>query len=94
MSGKSNDARKVKEFAISTYTKGFVASNTIDNILTQEFFQFQEIHQIIHYKNVGVELVLFNGKRRVFYNDLADQSVALYNSLNNSMISWMNSRSN
>jgi len=94
MSIKSNDAKKVKEFDILTYAKGFVASNTTDGILTQEFFQFKEIQQIIHYVNTGVEIVFFNGKRRVFYNDLAGQSLILYNALNSTMLTWMNSNLN
>lgn len=91
---KSKDARKVKEFDIYPYKKGFVADSTIDGITTQEYFQFKEIHQILHYIETGVEIVNFNGKRRVFYNDETGQSLILFDTLNDTMISWMNSNLN
>ena len=94
MSLKSKDAKAVKEYDIETYTKGFVAESTIDGIVTKEYFQFREIQQIIHYPETGIEVVFFNGRRRVFYNDALGESQLLYNAVNNTMISWMNSNLN
>ena len=91
---KSKDAKKVREFDILTYTKGFVASSTVDGIITQEYFQFKEIHQILHYPDTGVEIVYFNNARRVFYNDVEGESQVLYDSLNSQMILWMGSNLN
>lgn len=91
---ESNDAKKVKTFAITTYTKGFTSTFTLDGIVTNEYFQFKEIYQVIHYPNVGVEIVTYNGSRRVFYNDAAGQSLILFNAINTALISWMNSNLN
>ena len=94
MALKSKDAKRVREFDINTYTKGFLSVNTTDNIITQEYFQYKEIQQIIYYPDTGVEVVFFSGKRRVFYNDAPSASLTLFNSLNASMVSWMNSNLN
>lgn len=91
---KSKDAQKVKEYDITTYTKGFIAVHTLDGVVTQEYFQFKEIQQIIHYPDTGVEIVYFNGRRRVFYNDLVGESQTLFDSLNATMVAWMNSNLN
>jgi len=90
----SKDAKKVKNFEIDTYTKGFTASSLVDGILTQEYFQFKEIQKIIHYPDRCVEIVSNNGTRRVFYNDTLGKSQELYDGLNNTMVSWMNSNLN
>ena len=92
---KAKDAQKIKEFDIFSYTKGFVASS-IDNEgnTVQEYFQFKEIHKIIHFPGRGVEIVYFNQSRRVFYNDAVGESLILYDLLNNTMTSWMNSNLN
>ena len=92
---KAKDAKKIREFDIYSYTKGFVASS-LDNEghTVQEYFQFREIHKIIHYSGRGVEIVYFNGSRRVFYNDEEGESLILYDLLNNAMTSWMNSNLN
>ena len=52
------------------------------------------MYQLIHYPNVGVEIVNFNGERRVFYNDIVGQSQILFDLINNAIISWMNSNLN
>ena len=46
---KSKDAKKVLEYDILTYTKGFIAQSTIDGSIVKEYFQFREIHQVIHH---------------------------------------------
>lgn len=94
MNHVSKDAKKVKTFNINCYTKGFTSEHTLDGIMTEEYFQFREIYQIIHYPNVGVEVVNYNGQRRVFYNDTTGQSLILFNLLNNALISWINSNLN
>ena len=94
MGHKSKDAQKVLEFDIVTYTKGFTSEVTIDGSLIKEYFQFKEIHQIVHHPDIGVEIVGYNGGRRVFYNDVSGESLILFNSINNTMIAWMNSNLN
>lgn len=91
---KFKDAKQIKEFDILTYTKGFVASSVVDGVVIQEYFQFKEIHQILHHTDAAVEIVFFNDKRRVFYNDTTGESQTLYDSLNNTMTAWMNSNLN
>lgn len=91
---KTKDAKKVKEFDISTITKGFLATSTTDDIVTYEYFQFKEIRQIIHYPGRGVEIVNYSGDRRVFYNDETGQSLKLFDTLNTKMNAWMNSNLN
>ena len=91
MSIKSKDAKKVLEFDITTYTKGFISTTTIDGSTVKDYFQFKEIHQIIHHPNVGVEIVNYNDKRRVFYNDVEGESQILFDAINNKLTSWMNS---
>jgi hypothetical protein len=90
----SNDAKKAKSFIITAYTKGFTSNFTLDTIITNEYFQFKEIYQVIHYPNVGVEIVNYNGGRRVFYNDSAGQSLVVFNTINTAMLAWMNSNLN
>ena len=94
MPHKSKDAHKVKDFDINAYTKGFTSDFTLDGIVTKEYFQFKEIYQIIHYPDVGVEIVNYNGSRRVFYNDVTGESQILFDLLNNALVSWMNSNLN
>ena len=91
---KSKDAKKVLEFDITTHKKGFICESTVDGIITKEYFQFKEIHQILHHEGIGVEIVNFNDKRRVFYNDEPGNSVILYDAINNTMLTWMNSNLN
>jgi len=99
MSILSKDAKKVKTYAITCYTKGFTSTFTSkdennNDIITNEYFQFKEIYQVMHYPNVGVEIVNYTGNRRVFYNDTAGQSQILFNTINNALVSWMNSNLN
>lgn len=91
---KSKDAKKVREFDIETFTKGFTSTYTLDGISTSEYFQYKQIYQIIHYPGVGVEIVNYNGNRRVFYNDETGKSEELFNALNSTIVSWMNSNLN
>lgn len=66
-----------------------MAQSTVNSTLTQEFFQFKEIQKIIHYPDAGVEIVFFNGTRRVFYNNGVGESLVLFNTLNDTMLTWM-----
>ena len=92
---KSKDATKLIEFDITTYTKGFV-SETVNSGggIVKEYFHFKEIYHIVHHVNVGVEIVFYNGKHRVFYNDIVGESQLLFDMVNNNMLSWMNSNLN
>ena len=95
----SKDAKKVRTFAINTYTKGFTSNYTQQDekgsdIVTNEFFQFKEIYQVIHYPDVGVEVVNYTGTRRVFYNDTPGESTILFTAINTALVSWMNSNLN
>ena len=90
----SKDAKKVKEFNIEAYTKGFTSNYTLDGIVTNEYFQYKEIYQILHHPNVCVEIVNFNGGRRVFYNDVPGESQILFDLINTTMTTWMNSNLN
>ena len=98
MSILSKDAKKVRTFSITCYTKGFTSTFTTQengvSITTNEYFQFKEIYQVIHYPNIGVEIVNYTGTRRVFYNDTTGESQILFNTINNALISWMNSNLN
>jgi hypothetical protein len=90
----SKDAKKVKEFNIEAYTKGFTSTYSDNGVVTNEYFQYKEIYQILHYPNVGVEIVNYNGTRRVFYNDVQGQSQILFNIIDSTMTTWMNSNLN
>ena len=90
----SKDARKVRTFNIQPYTKGFTSDFTEDGIVTNEFFQFKEIYQIIHHPDVCVEIVNYSGQRRVFYNDTPGESKILFDILNDTMTSWLGSNLN
>lgn len=99
MSLSSKDAKKVKTFTITPYTKGFTSSFTIqdsngNNVVTNEYFQFKEIYQVIQYPNFAVEIVNYSGTRRVFYNDTPGQSQTIFNTINTALLSWMNSNLN
>lgn len=94
MSYQSKDAKKVRTFSITPYTKGFTSTFTADGITTNEYFQFKEIYQLILYPNVGVEVVFYSGGRRVFYNDTVGAATTLFNALNSAISSWMNSNLN
>jgi len=90
----SKDAKKVKEFNIEVYTKGFTSTYILDGIATNEYFQYKEIYQILHYPDIGVEIVSYNGNRRVFYNDIPGESQILFDLINTTMTTWMNSNLN
>ncbi len=94
MGHKSKDSRKILEFDISTHKKGFIAESLVDGSTVKEYFQFREIHQIIHHLNVGVEIVGYNNSRRVFYNDVSGEALALYAEINTKLLNWMNSNLN
>lgn len=92
---KAKDAKKIREFDIYTYKKGFVAESLDDegnNV--QEYFQFKQIQKIIHFPGRGVEIVNLNGSRRVFYNDETGESTILYDLLNNTLVTWMDTNLN
>ena len=91
---KAKDARKVLDFDITTHIKGFIAETIINGSVYKEYFQFKEIHQVIHHPAVGVEIVGYNNKIRVFYNDEEGKSQLLYDGINVAMAAWMNSNFN
>lgn len=91
---KGKNAQKNIEYDIITYTKGFITTTVIDGKIIEEYFQFREINQIIHHPDVGVEIVFYNSKRKVFYNDLGGESLVIFDQLNNTMKAWMDSNLN
>ena len=91
---KSKNAKKLKEYDIDTYTKGFVSSSVDDLNTVNEYFPFDVISQIIHHPDIGVEIVQFNELRKVFYNDVVGESQIIFDELNNKMIAWMSSNLN
>jgi hypothetical protein len=91
---KSKDAKKVKEFDIEAYTKGFTSTYTFNGIVTNEYFQYKEIYQVLHYPDIGVEIVNYNGARRVFYNDVPGESQILFDIIDSTITTWMNSNLN
>jgi hypothetical protein len=94
MSLKFKDAKKVKQFNIETQKKGFTSSYVEGDNIINEYFQFKEIYQIIHFPGRGVEIVNFDTSRRVFYNDEDGKSQILFDALNTAMLSWMQSNLN
>jgi hypothetical protein len=94
MSMRFKDAKKVRQFDITTYKKGFTSSYIEDGNTVNEYFQFKQIHEIIHHKGSGVEIVGYDTNRRVFYNDEVGQSEILFNALHNTMVTWMASNLN
>lgn len=91
---KSKDARKVLEFDITAHRKGFISENSIGGVVTREYFHYREIYKVIHHVGKGVEIVNYNEKRRVFYNDNNSETQVLYDILNNKILKWMNSNRN
>ena len=91
---KSKNSKKTLEFDITTLTKGFISETVVDGNTIKEIFHFKQIRQIIHHPDRGVEIVEHNGGRRVFYNDLAGESLALYSAINTNMTNWMSSNLN
>ena len=91
---KTKSAKKLKEYDIDTYTKGFISSSIVAGNTVQEYFPFDVISQIIHHPGTGVEIVQFNELRKVFYNDVEGESLVIFNELNSKMVAWMSSNLN
>ena len=91
---KPKDAKNLKEYDVDSYTKGFIAGSTVNNITTQDYFQYKQIYNIIHHPNTGVEIIGYNGNRRIFYHDLNDDSIILFGLLKDKMQIWMQSNKN
>jgi len=92
--GKPTDSKNLKEYDILAYTKGFVASSTINGITTQDYFQYKEIYNIGHHPNIGVEIIGYNKNRRIFYNNNDGESTILFTLLTDKMQAWMVSNNN
>ena len=86
---KSKNAKKIIEYDIDSYTKGFISTTIIDVNTVQEYFPFAQITQIIHHPNVGVEIVRSNNLRKVYYNDVVGESQIIFDDLNSKMVAWM-----
>jgi len=91
---KSKDAKRLKEYNIDIYTKGFVATSILNGITTNDFFHYKKIYNILHHKNIGIEIICHNGTRRVFYHDLDGESEYLFNLVSDKMVTWMQSNKN
>lgn len=91
---KSSDAKRLKEYDITIYDKGFVAISVTNNNVFHEFFQYKQIYNILHHPSTGVEVLFYNGYRRVFYHSLPGESQFLFDMLHGSMTSWLGSNLN
>ena len=91
---KSKDAKSLKEYNITDYTKGFVATSVLDGVITTDYFQYRNIYNIVNHVNIGVEIICYNGIRRVFYHNTAGESEILFNLINTRMNAWVGSNLN
>jgi hypothetical protein len=91
---KANDATKLKEYNITLYSKGFISSITLNNMIISEIIQYRQIYNIIHHPNIGVEIVFNNKKRRVFYNDTNIENTFFFDALNRGILVWLTLKSN
>jgi len=91
---KAKDAKRLKEYDIYAYTKGFVAQSVVNGITVVDYFQYKEIYNIVHHPNVGIEIIGYSGNRRIFYHDDDGDSVVLFDLIKSSMLAWMNSNKN
>ena len=92
--GKSKDAKSLKEYNISDYTKGFVATSVLNGIITTDYFQYRNIYNIIHHSGIGVEIICYNGTRRIFYHNTVGDSQILFDLINTRMSTWVGSNLN
>lgn len=90
----SKDAKKSLTYGITPYTKGLLVESVIDGADIREYFQFREIHKVIHHPGVGVEVIGYNKEIRVFYNDGTGESEILFNEIHTKMLGWINSNLN
>ena len=91
---KPKDAKRLKEYDITAYTKGFLAISTLDGITTNDFFQYKQIYNIVHHPGVGIEIIGYNGNRRIFYHDDDGDSMILFDLVSTKMNAWMQSNKN
>ena len=91
---KPKDAKGLKEYDILDYTKGFIAQSVVDGNTINDYFQYNQIYNIIHHPNVGVEIIDYNESRRIFYHDDDGDSVILFNLVKGKMLAWMQSNTN
>jgi hypothetical protein len=87
--GKTKDAKNLKEYNITIYQKGFLASSIYKGNTINEYFQYRQIYNIIHHPNIGIEIVAYNGFRKVFYHDLDGESQFLFDSIIGKMNEWL-----
>ena len=91
---KSKDAKNLKEYDITAYTKGLLATSTINNITTHDYFQYKQIYNILHHKNVGIEIIGYSGIRRVFYHNTDGESQILFDLISAKMNDWLGTNLN
>lgn len=92
--GKAKDAKRLKEYDILAYTKGFIAQSIVDGNTINDYFQYKQIYNIIHHPNVGIEIIGYNGSRRIFYHDDDGDTIILFNLVTDKMLAWMQSNKN
>lgn len=63
---KSSDAKRLKEYDILSYNKGFISTSTLNGVTTTDYFLYSRIYNLLHHPNIGIEVVSYNGNRRVF----------------------------
>lgn len=86
---KGNDAKKLKNFDLSISYKGFISRATVGDETHIEVFLFEQISEVVHYDNKGVEIVLLNGKRKMFYNDEEGASGKAFDFILSQIQEWM-----
>ena len=91
---KAKDAKNLKEYDIIAYTKGFVSTSIENGVITNDFFHYKQIYNIVHHPNTGIEIISYNGNRRIFYHDTSGESEILFNLVLEKMNVWMQSNKN
>lgn len=91
---KAKDAKNLKEYDILAYTKGLVSTSVENGIITNDFFQYKQIYNIVHHPNTGIEIIGYNGNRRIFYHDTDGESLILFTLISDKMNAWMQSNNN
>lgn len=91
---KPKDSKGLNEYDILTYNKGFTAKRFINGNTISDYFQYKEIYNLVHHPNVGIEIIEYNGNRRIFYHDEDGDSVILFNLVKAKIQDWLQSNKN
>lgn len=86
---RGNDAKKLKNFDLSISYKGFISSSIVNDETHIEVFLFEQISEVVHYPNKGVEIILLNSRRKMFYNDEDGASQKAFDFILSQIQEWM-----